>query len=314
MEFSQIALFLVLAATGGVIAKFLKQPSIIGYIFAGVFLGNLGFVHDREAFEGLAQIGIALLLFLVGLEMNVKDLGSVSKAAFFTGLGQMFFTFIVGYFIAVSLGFQTITALYISIGLVFSSTILIVKLLAERNELSTLHGRILIGFLLVQDLVAILLIIGLAGLGRGDVGILSFFEVGAKTAVLFGILWILSNKVIQGIFTHFLDQSSELQFIASIAWALGLAAFVGGPQELNIQMSAQEHEKTTPGTTSVRADNKSWVLPKKDKIRMSGRVAQVPNPGQFSSYFQGSNVDLSLSDSRFHLTQDYVDRKVRRGF
>jgi len=236
MEFSQIAILLVIAAGAGVVAKSLKQPLIIGYLFAGVALGALGLIHDPESFENLGKVGVALLLFLVGLEMNVKELPSLGKTALSTGLGQIIFTSLIGYGLAMMLGFPPLAALYIAIALTFSSTIIIVKLLSEKNELGTLHGQIALGFLLVQDFVAIILLIVLASIGNGTTSPEAYFEIAVKTVLLLGVLYALSVKVLPQLFSEILSSSGELILISSMAWALGLAAFVGGPLGLSLEI------------------------------------------------------------------------------
>lgn len=236
MEFSQIAILFVVAASAGVVARLLKQPLIIGYLFAGVFLGAIGLVTDTHGFENLGKVGVALLLFLVGLEMNVKELPSLGKTALLTGLGQIIFTSLVGFAIASSLGFPHLTSIYIAVALAFSSTIIIIKLLSEKNELNTLHGQIALGFLLVQDFVAIILLIVLASIGEGHTGIETYIEIVVKTTLLLGVLYALSVKVLPRFFDGILSSSGELILISSIAWALGLAAFVGGPLGLSIEI------------------------------------------------------------------------------
>lgn len=236
MEFSHFALLIVAAAVSGVIAKIFKQPLIIGYLFAGVILGALGLVGSAETFSQLGRVGVTLLLFLVGLEMNLEDIPSLGKTVFLTALGQIVFTSIIGFFLAFGLGFSPLVSLYISIGLTFSSTIIVVKLLSEKHELSSLHGKISLGFLLVQDLVAIIILIALAGIKNGEVSLVTYILVLLKAFFLLGILWFLSKKAIKHFFARFLDSSGELVFIAAIAWALGLAAFVEGPLGLSLEI------------------------------------------------------------------------------
>ena len=169
--FSEIALALVLAVVFGFIAHSFKQPPIIGFILAGVAVGLFASSGSAavEVIDGLAPIGVALLLFLVGLEMNIADLRHVGWPSLITGIGQIVFTFGVGYFLITALGFSSLAAAYISIALTFSSTIIVVKLLSEKKELNSLYGRIVVGFLLIQDFVAILALIVLAGLrSEGD--------------------------------------------------------------------------------------------------------------------------------------------------
>src|SRR3990167_4602767 len=100
MSFAELALLLVVAAAAGVVAKTLKQPLLIGYLFAGLLLAFFGVVRDFEAIAALGKIGVALLLFLVGLEMNVRELPTIGKVALMTGLGQIVFTSGIGFFLA----------------------------------------------------------------------------------------------------------------------------------------------------------------------------------------------------------------------
>jgi Kef-type K+ transport system membrane component KefB len=229
MGFPELALLLVIAALFGVLARALRQPLLIGYLGAGVLLSSLGVLKDPEAIGSLGKIGVALLLFLMGLEMNFRDLSSLGKTVLVTGLGQIVFTSVLGFLIALALGFSTLSSLYISIALTFSSTIIVIKLLSEKNDLGSLYGKIVVGFLLLQDLVAILIIMFLAGLGNGEFGITSFGVIGIKAALLFASVLLLSKKVLPYLFEKFVSSSSELLFVVSIAWALGIAAFVGGP-------------------------------------------------------------------------------------
>ncbi len=229
MEFSQVAILLVTAASVGAFAKLLKQPLLIGYLFAGFLLATFGVVSNIEVFSGLGQIGVTLLLFLVGLEMNLKELPSIGKVALMTGVGQILFTTGIGFALAFGLGFGILPAAYISIALAFSSTIIIVKLLSEKNDLDSLYGKISVGFLLVQDLVAVLILMYLAGLGRGDLSPTGYLLIGGKALLLLGAVWGLSKKVLPTLFNKYLANSQELLFISSIAWALGVASFVAGP-------------------------------------------------------------------------------------
>ncbi len=221
--FSEIALALVLAVVFGFIAHSLKQPPIIGFILAGVAVGLFASSGSAavEVIEGLAPIGVALLLFLVGLEMNVMDLRHVGWPSLITGIGQIIFTFGVGYFLITALGFGTLAAVYISIALTFSSTIIVVKLLSEKKELNSLYGRIVVGFLLVQDFVAILALVILAGLRSDGEPLFSFLTALLKGGALVGLILTLSR-----FFPRFLDRigrSPEMLYLFSIAWALGIA-------------------------------------------------------------------------------------------
>jgi len=236
MEFSQLAVLLVVAGVFGIIAKSLKQPLLVGYLLAGLVLGYFGIVGDIEVFSGLGQIGVTLLLFLLGLEMNIRELPTIGKTALLTGIGQIVFTSAIGFLIATALGFPVLPSVYIAIALTFSSTIIMVKLLSEKKDLASLYGRIAIGFLLVQDFVAILILMFLAGLGRGDLSPGLYGLTALKALVLFFLVWTLSKKVLPNIFDKYIASSHELLFIVSIAWALGVAALVAGPLGFTLEI------------------------------------------------------------------------------
>lgn len=235
MDFSQLATLLGAAAAAGIVAKLLRQPLIIGFLFAGYILASLGVIKDGTDLEALSKIGVTLLLFLVGLEMNLSELPSIGKVALVTGLGQIIFTSTIGFLIANLLGFGLLPALYIAVALTFSSTIIIVKLLSLKNDLGSLYGRISVGFLLVQDLVAVLILMFLASLGKEGVGP-NYFYISLKGIALILATWFLSKKVLPLLFTRIIDQSTELVFIVGIAWALVVAAFVGGPLGFSLEI------------------------------------------------------------------------------
>jgi len=222
--FTEITIALVVAVIFGFVAYLLKQPPIIGFILSGIAVGYLASpgVGGVEVIEGLAPIGVALLLFLVGLEMNFKDIKNVGLPALLTGLGQIIFTFGVGYFIAGWLGFSAIASVYISIALTFSSTIIVVKLLSEKKDINSLYGRIVIGFLLIQDFVAILALIFLAGLQNeatlGQDFLWAIVKGGALVALTFSL-----SRFIPRILDK-IGRSQEMLYLFSIAWALGISA------------------------------------------------------------------------------------------
>ena len=151
---------MVIAAAGfALLARQLRIPTIVGYLLAGVFLGPLTqIVGDADAVAMISELGIVLLLFLVGLELNVAKIRHLGAVALLAGLGQIVVTLILGLGCCLLLGFDLTTALIVGTALTFSSTVVVVKVLTEKKELDSLHGRIGIGVLLVQDLVAILLL------------------------------------------------------------------------------------------------------------------------------------------------------------
>lgn len=229
MDFVGISLLLVISAIFGVLAKFARQPLLVGYLFAGAAASYFGLLTDHNLVEALGKIGVTLLLFLVGLEMNLKELPTVGKTALITGIGQIAFTLLFGFILSSFLGFSTISALYIGVAMSFSSTIIIIKLLSEKKVLDSLYGKISVGFLLVQDLVAIFVLMFLAGLKDNGFSFAPILLMVFKAVLIFSATWYLSKKILPLIFEKMVGHSTELLFIVSIAWALGISSLMGGP-------------------------------------------------------------------------------------
>src|SRR5690606_2422012 len=143
---------------------------IVSFIAVGLVAGPsaLDVVHSDEQIELLSELGIAVLLFLVGIKLDVKLIRSLGAVSVLTGLGQVAFTAFFGHLIGLALGLDHVTSLYVAIALTFSSTIIIVKLLSDKREIDALHGQIALGFLIVQDLVVVLAMIVLSAIGIGS--------------------------------------------------------------------------------------------------------------------------------------------------
>ena len=224
--FLQLASILVLATILGIFARALKQPLIIAYIFSGIIISLLGIFKgiDRGVLESLSNLGIAFLLFLVGIELKLEDLKSVGKAALLTGVGQIVFTALIGFIILSALGFSPVVALYVAVAITFSSTVIIVKLLSEKHDLQSLYGKIAVGFLLVQDFVAILALVILSGFGQGRIPTLGgFIWIFVKGILLVLLAYLLTKFALKLIF-KMASVSTELLFVAAIAWALFFSA------------------------------------------------------------------------------------------
>lgn len=168
--FHLTAAVMALATVVGLVALRLRQPLIVAFLLVGVLVGPsvLGWVGTAEPLELLAKIGIAVLLFLVGLKLDLHLVRTTGSVALVTGLGQVAFTSGIGFLLAWALGMDPTTALYVAVALTFSSTIIIVKLLSDKRELDQLHGRIALGFLIVQDIVVVVVMIVLATVGSGS--------------------------------------------------------------------------------------------------------------------------------------------------
>lgn len=225
--FTEIAALLFFAAVFGAIGLRLKQPLIVSFIALGIFVGPAGLelVSANDQIDLLSKLGIALLLFVVGLKLDlhiVRTMGPVSLA---TGLGQVFFTSAFGYLIALALGMNPIGAVYVAVALTFSSTIIIVKLLSDKREVDALHGRIALGFLIVQDIVVILVMIGLNAFSQNqDVG--SLHQEAIKvivSGIAFIVAIMLMMRYVLPLVLGLLAKSQELLILFAIAWALSLA-------------------------------------------------------------------------------------------
>ncbi len=237
--FAEFALLLIIAAAVSAFAVRLRQPVLIAYIAVGILVGPsaLGLVTAHEQIDLLAQIGITVLLFVVGLKLDLKHIRHIGPVALATGLGQLGFTILFGFVIILALGKGWMEALYVAVALTFSSTIIIVKLLSDKRELDSLHGRIAVGFLIVQDLavvIAMMVMSGLGGMGTEAAGGITL--VLTLLARLLGaamLLFILMRYVLPRI-VDTLARSQELLLIFAIAWGTALAAageYVGFSKE-----------------------------------------------------------------------------------
>lgn len=225
---TEIAIVIFIAAALGIFAKLLKQPTILAYLASGLVIGYFGLFHfdNLETFHLFADMGIMFLLFLVGLEINYTSLRLVGKASLIIGLAQILFTALFVYLISGLLGFGTMASIYIAIALSFSSTIIIVQLLSDKKALSSLYGKLSVGFLLVQDFVAILILITLAGIQMsGGVNYMDLAITVVQGIVLFGIMLALGRKLFPWIFSK-IAHSQELLFISSLAWLFSFSAIV----------------------------------------------------------------------------------------
>src|SRR3989338_1801965 len=224
-EFIVLSLILIIAVAVSGFMRLLKQPLIIGYIITGVIVSRyiINITDSSVSISTFAEIGVALLLFLVGLNLNPKMVKEVGKVSIITGVGQVVFTSLIGFGIAVYFGFSVITSAYIAVALTFSSTIIIMKILSDKNDLETLYGRIAIGFLIVQDLIAIFILMAISSVSSGA----DFTNIALQT-VLKGaglvIFVFLVGVYILPQLTKAVARSQEFLLLFSIAWSLAVAS------------------------------------------------------------------------------------------
>ena len=224
--FNEIALVIITAGVIGLIFVLFRQPLIIAYIATGLIIGPsvLGLTQSDEVFHAMSEVGIAFLLFMVGLNLNwrnVKDVGAVSVIA---GLGQGLFTSLLGFFLASFFGFSTMNALFIGVGFAFSSTIIIVKLLTDKEDLDRFYGRIAVGMLIVQDIIAMLVLL-VIGTFSGGVDNISLALSGSilKGVVVIALLWVFAKYILPPIF-RFAARSQELMFLLALSWCFAVAS------------------------------------------------------------------------------------------
>ncbi len=226
-HFQTIAALLAVAAVVAVVAVKLRQPLIIAFIAVGIIVGPVGFgwVEADDQVALLAELGIALLLFLVGLKLDPQLIRTTGPVAVATGLGQVAFTSVVGFGIALLLGLSPVEAVYVAVALTFSSTIIIVKLLSDKREIDQLHGRIAVGFLIVQDILVVLVMITLTAVGAAGQGedlVTDLTLVLAKGVLFVGGIVLVMRYALPRVLA-WMSRSKELLVLCALAWGIALA-------------------------------------------------------------------------------------------
>lgn len=162
-----LIIVLVVAIAGGMLARLLRLPIILGYLIGGIIVGpfGLGWVNDSNTIDTLANIGVVLLLFAIGLEFSLKELLKLGKISVIGGIAQILITAAVFYGLGVFLGLSVTGSIFFGFIISLSSTMIALKLLIDRGELDTIHGRILLGILLVQDISVVPMIVAIQAVG-----------------------------------------------------------------------------------------------------------------------------------------------------
>jgi len=234
--FVDLTVVIVVATVGALLARILRQPIIPAYLISGLIIGPavLGIITDVQNIRFFAEIGIAFMLFLVGLELDLKRIKSIGVIASMGGLLQIFILFSLGILLALYLGFAALPSVYVAFMLVFSSTLVVVKILSDKREIDTLHGRIAIGILLMQDIVAVLALSVLSTFNNFAPELL-LIALG-KGLLLFIIAVVFSKFLFPSLF-KFAAQTPELLFLLSLttlfifallAPILGFSIAIGG--------------------------------------------------------------------------------------
>lgn len=185
------------ALVGGAIAVRLRQPAVIGYLAAGIVIGPAtpGFVGDVERIAVLAEVGVVLLLFALGVEFSIRGLREVQRVAIPGGTLQVVVMLAAGTALMVGLGFQLQEAFVIGACLSLSSTLVVLKSLIDRGELDSLHGRAAIGWSIVQDIATIVFIVALPPIAGGDI-VVPFLLALAKAAVFLTLAYVVGTRLL----------------------------------------------------------------------------------------------------------------------
>ncbi len=218
--FEELTLILGLAFGMAVVMRMLKQPLLMGYILTGVIVGPmaLNLVKSREEMEFFSTLGVTTLLFIMGLNLSFRLIKELGRVVLIAGVGQVVVTALIGVALTKVLGFSVMEAVFVGVALSFSSTIVVLKLLADRGEIHKIYSRVTIGFMLVQDIIAAVILMMLSPLsGRGDL-----VKTGGGIIVL-GILIFVCTKYVLPMVTRYVAHSSEMLFLFSIIWGFGLA-------------------------------------------------------------------------------------------
>jgi Kef-type K+ transport system membrane component KefB/Trk K+ transport system NAD-binding subunit len=226
--FFEFAIVLTVAAVVGAIGTLLRQPLIISFIVVGVIVGPsmLGLIEPGSEMQLLADLGIALLLFSVGLTLDLSNVRTMGIVALTAGIGQMAFTILFGFLLALVLGMPSMAAVYVGVALAMSSAVIPMKVLADKREVDSLHGRVAIGALIVQDVGVIAAIVALATVGAVGQGGLSV-PLQLARVVLNGVLLVAASVLLARFVlprvVDFLSRSAELLVLFAVTWAMAFA-------------------------------------------------------------------------------------------
>lgn len=223
--FFELSIVIAIGVIVAIITRLLRQPLIISYIITGLIVGPFvfNFIKSFETFNLFSEIGIAILLFTVGLNLTPHVIKQFGKIAVLTGVGQVVFTTAITFLVCLLFGWGSITAIYVAIALSFSSTIIILKLISDRKELDSLYAKISIGFLLIQDIIALILLFSIPLISAPDSSWVSVLIMLFKGIALATLTWLISHKILKPL-NSFLSSSQELLFIFSVSWGFLIAA------------------------------------------------------------------------------------------
>ncbi len=228
--FIQLAIILGLASSLGFICYKLKLPIMIAYLLGGLLIASAALFDTQtsKALSFLPEIGLAFVLFLVGMELDIREIKNIGKPVLIAGLCQIFITTLAGSTIARAFGFGVIESIYMGAGLSFSSTILVVKLLTDKKDITSLYGKLVVGVLVLEDLVAVMIMLGLnvsqSALSLGYQNAFPLATFTFKVILLFAMAFVLNQILLKNLFKA-VSQSSELLFLTALAFLFMYVSF-----------------------------------------------------------------------------------------
>ncbi|VVB78809.1 Glutathione-regulated potassium-efflux system protein KefB [uncultured archaeon] len=252
---SEIALIIIIATILALVIRIFKQPLIPAYILTGIIIGPLvlGLIKNQDLVMALSEIGVAFLIFTAGLEIKFKKLKEVGKTILVGGILQIALLFFIAFFVSKYLNFNNPACVYIGLVVAFSSTMIVVKLLSDKREINSLHGRIIIGILLIQDIVAIIALAVLAS----DFSIKSIAIICLK-GVAFIVATAIISKLANPVFRA-AAKAHDLLLLVSISFlflfvigalvsglSLIIGAFFAGVALANSDFKTEIQGKITP--------------------------------------------------------------------
>ncbi|MEK6847284.1 MAG: cation:proton antiporter, partial [Nanoarchaeota archaeon] len=215
----EIGLIIGIAAIISIIGRVIRQPPIVAYLITGVIAGPLflKIVSPADTLQSLAHLGVALLLFIVGISLDFRVLKQLGGIAIVGGLATMAVVTTIMFFIAQALGFQLIAALYIALAFSFSSTVVVVKILSDKKEIDSLHGQIALGILIIEDFVAAIALMIIPVLAGGE-AITIGLQISKALGLIAGVF--IFGRFVFPFLLGIAAKSQEILFLFSIAWAL----------------------------------------------------------------------------------------------
>lgn len=226
--FLGLSILIAVAAGVAMVMRYLKQPLLIGHIITGIIVGPALFhvIRSEEQFRVFGELGIALLLFIIGLGLNPRVVKEVGKASFAVTFSQIILTTIAGLIVGRALGLEHREALFLGLGFAISSTIVALKLLSDKKELGRLYGKITIGATLVEDIVAAVLLLLVASAQNGEMFSLDpLLSLTIKGLAIGLAMYIVTSRILPRL-EKFLASDQELLFLFAIAWGLGTSALL----------------------------------------------------------------------------------------